>query len=228
MTKTKTWSVATVLVVLAVLEGSWFLVIGPKQREASRLRDDAVAQDESNQRLQAKIAMLKAQSKDLPKQQARLAQIRVNIPANPQLPKLIRDLSSSADKSGVDLVSLAPSQPAAMQATAPTSTPAAPSASGTAATPTLMQIPLVVTANGDYFEVEQFLNKIEGLKRSFLVTGLTLGAADGAEAKPGDVKLTVNGRVFMSPPVAAGTTATGVTAPGTTSAAPSASSASAN
>ena len=28
---------------------------------------------------------------------------------------------------------------------------------------------------GSYFELEQFLNKLEGLKRSFLVTGFTLG-----------------------------------------------------
>jgi Tfp pilus assembly protein PilO len=91
------------------------------------------------------------------------------------------------------------------------------SAGGTAAgppvaaapTPTLYQVPLTVDVTGSYFELEQFINKLEGLKRSFLVSGFTLvpaatsttgeqSPADGPA--PGDLTLTLQGRVFLSPP----------------------------
>ena len=42
-------------------------------------------------------------------------------------------------------------------------------------TRTLYQVPLTVNVTGSYFELEQFLNKLENLRRSFLVSGFTLG-----------------------------------------------------
>ncbi len=55
--------------------------------------------------------MLKAQAKDLPKQQARLAAVAAKIPDNPALPALIRALTKAADEANVELVSLAPAPP---------------------------------------------------------------------------------------------------------------------
>jgi hypothetical protein len=74
--------------------------------------------------------------------------------------------------------------------------------------------------------MEQFLNRIEGLKRSFLVTGFTLKASESSAADStssvGDLDLEIQGRVFLSPAAAATATAaaTGVTpAPSTAPAA---------
>jgi hypothetical protein len=72
--------------------------------------------------------------------------------------------------------------------------------------PTLFQVPLTLNVTGIYFELEQFINKLEGLKRSLLVTGFTLApapeAAEGSSASgpaPGDLSLVLQGRVFLSP-----------------------------
>jgi Tfp pilus assembly protein PilO len=92
--------------------------------------------------------------------------------------------------------------------------PAAPTAA-------LYQVPLNLEVSGSYFELEQFVNKLEGLKRSFLVTGFTLAEGDSESEVPGDLKLSLQGRVFLSPQVAAapatttGTTTTGTAATGT-------------
>ena len=134
--------------------------------------------------------MLKAQAQDLPKQEAFLAQIRRQVPSNPALPALIRDLTAGAKKSGVELLSLAPALPVAVVAPAVTAvvpttagtaapSPTTTTAPGTvttpaAAAPVLYQVPITVKTSGSYFETEQFLNKVEALKRSFLVTGFTL------------------------------------------------------
>jgi Tfp pilus assembly protein PilO len=214
MTQTRKWSLLAILLIAAVFAASWFLLIAPKRSDAEALRQQKVSQDEANQRLQQQIVMLKAQNKDLPKQQARLAQIRVNIPQTPQLPSLIRNLSVSATKSGVELVSLAPAQPTVVPGSAPAAQPAAEQGASTTGQPAdaqpataapLLMIPISVTANGDYFEVEQFLNQLESLKRSFLVTGFTLDQeVDSANADAlGHIKIVVSGRVFMSPAQAA-------------------------
>jgi type IV pilus assembly protein PilO len=221
MTETRKWTAATAVIVVATLALGWFLLVSPKRSDAASLRTQATAQEDTNQRLRTKVQQLKADAKDLPAQKARLAQIDVNLPGNPQLPALVRSLSQASRQSTVDLVSIAPAAPVVL-----TKAPAArvvpktdgeagtsgksgtTSTSGTAAAPAatpvpavqLAYIPVVVVADGDYFEAEQFLNKIEGFKRSFLVTGLTLEEPrSGAEKAPsGSVRMTVTGRVFLT------------------------------
>jgi Tfp pilus assembly protein PilO len=75
----------------------------------------------------------------------------------------------------------------------------------------LYAVPITVKTTGTYFEMEQFLNKLEGLRRSFLVTGFTLkstegGSADGSSLS-GSLDLQIQGRVFLSPAAAAAATA---------------------
>jgi Tfp pilus assembly protein PilO len=227
MTATRKWSALAVLLVAAILAASWFLLIGPKRSDAAGLRSQAVEQDAANERLVQQLEVLKAQAADLPKQEAFLAQIRRQLPDNPALPALIRNLTTAANKSGVDLTSLAPALPVAMVApviaapTAVATTTAGPAADeGTAtgpvvaaapAAPVLYQVPITVKTTGSYFETEQFINRLEGLKRSFLVTGFTLTsteatAADGSSL-PGGLDLQIQGRVFLSPAAAAVATA---------------------
>ena len=224
MTATRKWSALAVLLVAAIFLASWYLLIAPKRSEAAGLRSQKAEQDATNERLRQQLEVLKAQALDLPKQEAFLAQIRRQLPDNPALPALIRDLSAAAKKSGVELVSLAPALPVAVLST-PVVVATPPAAGGTttsagtapapvAAAPVLYQVPITVRTAGSYFEMEQFLNKIEGLKRSFLVSGFTLR---GVESSPttasttgsavGGLELEIQGRVFLSPEAAAAATA---------------------
>lgn len=226
MTATRKWSALAVLLIAAIFVASWYLLIAPKRSEASSLQAQKVEQDSSNQRLVQQLEVLKAQAQDLPKQEAFLAQIRRQLPDNPALPALIRDLTSAAKKSGVGVTSLAPSLPVAVSSpvvVAPT--PAPGSTTGTAAAPApaapvLYMVPLIVKVDGSYFEMEQFLNKLEGLKRSFLVSGFTLRAAEAntttGTTTTGDLELEIQGRVFLSPEAAAH-----ITAPASAGGAPS-------
>jgi len=91
-----------------------------------------------------------------------------------------------------------------------TTTPTAPVAPPA---PSLYQVPLTLNVTGSYFELEQFINKLEGLKRSFLVSGFTLAPATGGAASatgteaggpaPGDLTLALTGRVYLAPATAA-------------------------
>jgi type IV pilus assembly protein PilO len=214
MTVTRKWSLLALLVVLAIFAAGWFLLISPKRSEAADLKSQTVAQDEANSRLEQKIQILMAQQEQLPRQRARLAVIRTQIPDNPALPTLIRDLTAAGRKVGASIDTMTPSLPvaAAPAAQLPASSTSAGGESSTAPAPApsaaaLYQIPLNLTVSGGYFELEQFVNKLEGLSRSFLVTGFTLGEVDGEAATPGDLSISLQGRVFLSPPTAAAATA---------------------
>jgi hypothetical protein len=231
MSRSRTWTVGAAVLALAVLAAGWFALVGPKRAEAADLQAQAVEQQEANARLQSKIKLLQAQAADLPAQQAKLAEIRTRIPESPTLPALVRSLTDLAQRAGVELYSLEPGEIEPVQSAATTT--ATPSASdpeataeesstdsaattpapAAAPTSTLTAQPVNVIVVGSYFGVEQFLNLAEDLQRSFLVTGLTLRAAEGAEvesAKLGRLKgstvplraATFNARVFYEPAAA--------------------------
>jgi len=223
MTMTRKWSLLTAVLIVAVFGAGWFLLIAPKHDKVATLKTEAVTQQSANDRLVQQLAELKAQSLDLPKQKAALAVFTKQVPNNPALPSMIRDLTAAAKKTGATIVTIAPQDPVALAAAAPVAPVAAPPATDasdasaadtdTAApapvaappAPSLYQVPLKLKITGSYFELEQFINKLEGLRRSFLVSGFTLAANDSATAgtSADEVGLDLDGRVFLAPTVAA-------------------------
>ncbi len=185
MDKLKQWVAFTALGMILVIVAGWFLLISPKRSEASDVRRQAQSKLAANQVLQSQLAMLKAQSKQLPEKAAALAVVAAKIPDNPALPALIRALDKAAAKTGVELVSMAPAAPTAVAAAA-AGQAVTPSAAGTgavqragtavssAAAGSLQSIGLSLNVVGGYFQVEQFLDSIESLERALKVTGLTL------------------------------------------------------
>jgi Tfp pilus assembly protein PilO len=222
MSMTRKWSLLTAVLIVGILAASWFLLVSPKRSEAADLRGKAAEQQASNDALVLQLNELKAQSLDLPKQKAQLAVMRKQIPDNPALPTLIRNLTANAKKVGVELTSMKPGLPAAAPApltAAPvaaagatsTATKGTPVAAPAPATSALYVLPLSLDITGSYFEVEQFINKLEGMQRTFLVSAfaLTPHAADttasGATSATDELTLALTGQVFLSPNVASTT-----------------------
>lgn len=207
MSQTRKWSALAVLAVAVVFVASWFLLVAPKRGAAADLRQQTSDQQAANSALVQKLAVLKAQAADLPKRKAELALVRQQIPDNPALPSLVRDLTAAGRAAGVTVLSLAPATPTPVVLTA--AQPVA--ATGAAAAPALYQVPFTLKVTGSYFETEQFVNRLEKLRRAFLVTGFSLKALDattstgttGPPVNPGDLQLDLSGRVFLAPPVAA-------------------------
>jgi type IV pilus assembly protein PilO len=232
MSMTRRWSLLTAVLIIGILAASWFLLVSPKQAEASKLRAKATKQLSANAALTQQLNQLKAQNLDLPKHKAQLAVMRKQIPDNPALPALIRDLTAAGKKVGVEVTSMKPLTPvaAAVVATEPVPAAGTTAAAGTTSTTTagttpkaaapttaaaLYQLPLQLEIKGTYFEVEQFINKLEGMKRTFLVTGFTLKplGASGATTSGTAVTttdtdalgLSLTGQVFLSPNVTSST-----------------------
>ncbi len=233
MTIARKWSLMAAVLVLAIVAAGWFLLISPKRGEAAALRTKAASEEAANERLLQQLSVLKAQQAELPAQRAKLAVARTQIPDNPALPTLIRDLTSAGRKVGVSIDAMSPAvpTPVVLPQVAPVAPPATTTesessgeAAGEAGTtpapatpvappaPSLYQVPLSLTVSGSYFELEQFVNKLEALKRSFLVTGFTLAVNEqnssdaAATVSTGALKLELQGRVFLSPEGALTTT----------------------
>ena len=111
MSMTRRWSLLTAVLIVGILAASWFLLVAPKRSQASELRGKATEQQATNAGLVLKLNELKAQSLDLPKQKAQLAVMRKQIPDNPALPTLIRDLTAAGKKVGVQVLSMKPGTP---------------------------------------------------------------------------------------------------------------------
>ena len=242
MTLTRKWSLLAAVLVVAILAAGWFLLVSPKRSDAADIRAQAASQEQKNVQLQSEIEQLEAQLAELPKERAKLATIQKQIPNNPALPSLIRDLTAAGRKAGANIDSLAPSPPVAMVAetapvapvttsTTPTdstsssdgtdsttstdstdsasaTTPTTPTAAAPTTESTLFAVPIVVKVTGSYFELEQFVSKVEVLQRSFLVNGFTVGEPAGDKAGEGDLTIELKGSVFLAAPAAQSTTAT--------------------
>jgi Tfp pilus assembly protein PilO len=184
MSRIQMWAVVAVVAIGAVFAGGWFLGLSPQKSHVASLKAQAASQLDANQALQSQISVLKAQQSQLPAQQAKIDAIARRIPATPALPAYVRVLTKDAAAAHVELLAIAPQQPApvtmaraavaapvaspAAGATAAAAAPAAPAAS------LLSAIPVTITVNGDYFAVQQFLHQLENNDRVTVVSTVAM------------------------------------------------------
>jgi Tfp pilus assembly protein PilO len=161
-----------------------FVAIMPKMREVQERRDELEQEQQNEQFLLAELNRLRAARAQLPEVRRRLAKFNQRVPATADLPGLIRLLQNASDASNLEFFSIAPGTPTAVAggggapAPLPTEAPSdtettppvvtAPSTSASA-------IPANITVIGCFFEIDQFLFRIETLPRAAKVTSLTVG-----------------------------------------------------
>jgi Tfp pilus assembly protein PilO len=153
-------AVASVAVILLMVVG----LILPKAHQISAKQKEVAAAQAQEQQLQLELQQLQADEKDAPQTRKQLDKLNKEIPGTADLPGLIKTLDATANKVGVDFLSLAPQTPT------------------TAGTGDFSIVPLQVTINGGFFAIDQFLYEVEGLQRVSKVMTLSLSA--GPEGLP--------------------------------------------
>jgi Tfp pilus assembly protein PilO len=196
MSKTRGWSAGAAALATLLLVASWFLLISPQRSEAASLRDQVTQQETFNDQIKLQTQQLKAQFASLPERQAQLAEIKQQMPENPALPSLVRDLSKYSDQAGVVLSSVAPANPA------PLAVGAAPGAVAgtitTADSPPIQQIQTNVIVTGSYAELTLYLQKLQSqMRRALLVENIQLTKASGEDVAKDDLQMTLSGKVFV-------------------------------
>jgi Tfp pilus assembly protein PilO len=163
--------------VLLVLVAATFLVIRPTRQATANARADRAAAISDSQALRDQIKALEALKPKEAELKARADLAKAEFPATPALPALVDALQDAASLSGVDLGSVAPSTPTA-----------------STLSPLLAEITTNVTVRGGYFEIQDFLVRVENLvkgtdpgriePRSVLVQSINL--ASSSENATGD------------------------------------------
>ncbi|MDQ1397354.1 MAG: hypothetical protein QOG64_2613 [Acidimicrobiaceae bacterium] len=176
-----------------VVCGLWYVTMWSPQQDAlgaARSRTAAAEQQASD--LGLRVHALEVARKDMPAKVAQLDVLRAAVPDQPQLDLMIATVNNAAIASGIDLTALAPAQPAAAGATP--STPGTPRVVGG---PT--ELPLTITLSGTYFQITDFINRINASPRLVVVD--TLSLAGGAD-KAGKMTTSISAKMFVQPPAA--------------------------
>jgi Tfp pilus assembly protein PilO len=163
--------VAAAGVVLVLVVGT-LLLVRPKQQavaEAAADRNSAIAE---SQALRDQVRALEALKDDAAELRTKAELAKTEFPSTPNLPGLVDALQDAAGQSDVDLVSI---------------TPAAPKAS--TVQPELAEIATGVNVKGGYFQIEDFLSRVENLvkgadparvpPRSVLVQSVSVSSGSG-------------------------------------------------
>lgn len=155
-------------------------LISPTSRKISSTRQDVETARSEGNSLRLQLQTLRAAQREAPAIQERLARFNTLLPADPDLPTLIRQLQTAADSAGIELNSIAPSPPTALTGQANVST---------------MQI--VLQIRGGFFRLESFLARLELLQRVVEVNNLSITPARDPETNLFTLQSTVTLRTYV-------------------------------
>jgi Tfp pilus assembly protein PilO len=166
-----------------VLAAGTLLLVRPKQQAVAEARADRNAAIAESQALGDQVRALEALKADAANLRTKADQVKDEFPATPNLPGLVDALEDAAGSAGVDLISISPTAPKA-----------------STVQPELAEISTAISVAGSYFQLEDFLSRVENLvrgsdpkrvpPRSVLVQSVSVsssaggGTGDSAAATP--------------------------------------------
>lgn len=122
--RTAGWVVGTVVLVLAILAGTWFLLAAPRFEAAADTMLQVENSRSQNDLLQAQNAKLRSDFENLEAYKAEVAMLQQQIPGTAALPAYARTVADLATANGVALLEVSPG--AATVVVVPTPVAAAP------------------------------------------------------------------------------------------------------
>jgi type IV pilus assembly protein PilO len=201
--------VAAGVAVLVVIV--WYAAIySPKNSDLSKAQDDLKTAQSQRDNLQTQLSNLRDLEANRAKQQAALQKLNAAVPTTPDLAGFILQANDIATQAGVDWLQVSPSLPSASAGGGPTT------------------INLTMQLQGGFFQVYDYLNRLEDLQRIVVVDTVNL-TATGDTSNPSDPTLSmgITGRMFTrSAPVTPGGASGAPSGGGTTSTTPTTSSSS--
>ena len=140
----------------------FFFLVRPKMNEVKEAEEALTTAQTEEQTLRAELARLQQVEREAPQIREELAVLRKRIPPVADLPGMINLLQRAADRSGVDFFAVSPGDPTVVE--------------GVAAA----EIPAQIQVIGGFFQVDEFLFRLESLRRAAKVLSVTMGeASDG-------------------------------------------------
>jgi len=196
MNASRLWTIGSILVIVVIVAGTWFVGISPQLASASAANDSRAAVEAQNEVHEATLLSLEKQFDDIEALRAELAEARKAVPADAGLPELFRQVHRTAAANGVTVSALAfadptpyvPLEGAALD-------PEVAAAMVSASSGSFLVISVDVTVLGPYQDVMAFVTNLQSGERLMLVHDLTL--VEGEMAADSEVQLKLTGQVFV-------------------------------
>ncbi len=182
----------------------WFVLLWRPQSsklDAAAMRK--VEAENTNGELTLRVSELEDLERRKPQLEAQREALQAAVPGTADLGEFLLQVDEVAEQAGVNFSSIAPTPPAVSESGAP---------------PTA--VTLNISVDGGYFEVLDYLNRLDKLPRLVVTDTLTLNGAEDSDTGEQRVSATIAARMFTTepPPTADGTVAPGAasttTAPG--------------
>jgi Tfp pilus assembly protein PilO len=139
-----------------------FFLVTPKLSDVSAAKDRLAEEQNQTQVLLSQKAALEDAKRNAPEARAKIQEVNQRIPKVADQQGLLLNLSNAALASGIAIVSLTPSTPAFDPATG------------------LTNLDISVSATGTYFELADYMYRIETFPRAGKVLNLSISGSAGA------------------------------------------------
>ena len=159
----------------------WFVLLwGPQGGKLADAEEREEAAAAAIAELERRRHRLVAAQADAPALQAKVEALRVAVPDSPDLAQFILDANDAATAAGVDFLSISPTPPA------PSADPTQPAV-----------VNLAIDVDGGYFQVLDYLNRVDDMDRIVVVDSLDL-APQGEEGTSTGLSVSLSARMFTT------------------------------
>ena len=161
----------------------WLFLYAPGQDELAAIEDEIAAAEAEQASLETRIAALEAVRARAPETEAAIARLRSLVPDDPALPSALRQLTAAALDAGIDVTAVATSRPEVVD-----------EAIG------LNAAGVSITATGSYFQLVDFLRRVEDPQ--ITARGLTFSNLAVTTAVPPTLTISLTGQMYavLEPP----------------------------
>jgi len=176
---------ALIFIVLALI--SWFVVLAPRAEQATSLTTQAENTDLRNLALMKQLRQTRDELQDAPAVAQRAQNLLTKMPQTADLPAVLDQITDAAVRAGID-----PNEVSSISTGIPTPIAEA----GLPANVQLAQMSVSLTATGSKQQVYDFLDNLQSLDRSLLVTSTQVSQPTDLDAGA-NVTLQVVGTMFV-------------------------------
>jgi Tfp pilus assembly protein PilO len=162
---------------VAVVVLFFFLVFTPQSRKIKDTQAQVQTQEQKAESLQNELTRLQVLQKQAPQLREKAVKLDTALPSEPQLAGFILSVQDASNTSGIDWLSISPSPPA-----------------GAAGANGVQEINVGISITGGYFQVQDFLVRLETLSRAVKIGTISLspGATGGGLACSLSMKMFVS------------------------------------
>lgn len=173
-------------ITFVMLLGWWFLMWSPAGDDIEAADQQYQSSQLIAQELELQLQRLEATQARMPELQSRFQTLTEAVPDSADMSDFLLSVTDAANASGLDFLTN-------------TASPPRPSAT----TAGMRVVDLQITGAGGYFQMLDFINRLQTIQRIFVIDDLTVAAAPETEeeailAGPPDLNVTIAGRIFQS------------------------------